>query len=503
MEPDSDVSVNRKALRELLVKSFSYEELNDFCFDYFPDVYERAEGSLGKHVTARLLIDYCERQGLIKYLIALIKEYNSYQYALHEEALFTLLPQPVTAADEPKTTLKLTFPNVNLEDFTPEKQAALVQLIAEELNIPEEDITILEIRKGSVIILLRLPAAAAEQLLAMLQAGHPVLLDLGISRIEGIPFHLSLWERIIKFLAELGGSSGSSSLILIAAAVLLTALAAIPLVATWRQNLIASGEVTPTPIAELIFVTLTHTPSPPPLADSPTPTFSPEISTDTPFPTQTPSPPPTATLTPIPPPTDTSTITPTPTPSETYTPIPTKTSTSTPIPTSSNTPTPTKTFTITPTPTSSSTHTPTPTITPTPGDNMVAVEGPGQVETGQTFTVTVTIKNIVPPGVYGAQLILVYQPDHLAIVEITPNPELLVAAKFFDNEVGEMVFAASRKEEVPNFTQDVVFVTVIFEANSVTDRVATKIELEDVKLGAKEGIEVPASTRNLTLVIEP
>jgi hypothetical protein len=502
MEPDSDISVNRKALRELLVKSFSYEELNDFCFDYFPDVYDRAEGSLGKHVTARLLIDYCERQGLIKYLIALIKEYNSYQYDLHEEALFTPLPQPAAAADEPKTTLKLTFPNVDLEDFTPEKQAALVQLIAEELNIPEEDISILEIRKGSVIIVLRLPAAAAEQLLAMLQASHPVLLDLGLSRIEGIPFHLSLWEKIIKFLTELLGSSGSSSLFLIAAAALLTALAAIPLVATWRQNLIASEAVTPTPIAELIFVTLTHTPSLPPLADSPTPILSPEISTDTPTPTQTPSSPlPTVTLTPVPAPTDTATPTPTPTPSKTYTPIPTKTFTATPTPTPSHTPIPTETFTITPTPTSSGTYTPT--ITPRPGDNMVAIEGPRQIEAGQTFTVAVTIKNIIPPGVYGAQLNLVYQPDLLAIVEITPNPELLVAAKFFSNEVGEMVFAASRKEEVPNFTQDVVFVTITFEAKSVIDKVTTTIELKDVKLGAKEGIEVPASTRDLTVEIEP
>jgi hypothetical protein len=503
MEPDSDVLVNRKALRELLVKSFSYEELNDFCFDYFPDVYERVGGSLGKHVTARLLIDFCERRGLIKYLISLIKEYNSYQYALHEEALFTLPPQPVAAADEPKTTLKLTFPNIDLEAFTPEKQAALIQLIAEELNISEEDITILEIRKGSVIILLRLPASAAEQLLAMLQASHPVLLDLGISRIEGIAFHLSLWERIIKFLTELSGLS-HSSLILIAVAVLLTALATIPLVTTLRQNLIISKEVTPTSVSELVFVTVTPTSSPT-SAHTPPPTLPPEISTDTPTPTRTPTLPPTVTFTPNPVPIDTSTATPTPTPSETHTLTPTETftSTPTPTPTPSDTPTPTETFTITPTPTSSSTHTPTPTIIPTPGDNMVAVEGPRQVEAGQVFTMAVTIRNIVPPGVYGAQLNLIYQPDYLAIVEITPNPELLVAAKSFDNEVGKMDFAASRKEEVPNFIEDVIFVTVTFEAKFVIEKVTTTIELQNVKLGAKEGIYVPASTRNLTLVIEP
>ena len=87
MQPDDDVDVNRKALRELLVKSFSSDELQDLCFDYFPDLYNRVEGNFGKHVVARLLIDYCERHGLIKYLLALVKENNPYQYTLFEEEL--------------------------------------------------------------------------------------------------------------------------------------------------------------------------------------------------------------------------------------------------------------------------------------------------------------------------------------------------------------------------------------------------------------------------------
>jgi hypothetical protein len=134
---------------------------------------------------------------------------------------------------------------------------------------------------------------------------------------------------------------------------------------------------------------------------------------------------------------------------------------------------------------------------------MVAVEGPRQVKVGQLFTVAVVIRNIIPPGVYGAQFNLAYQPDDLAIVEVTPNPELLVVVASFDNELGWMNFAASRREEVPNFMEDVVFVVVTFEAKPVEQKVETTIKLRNVKLGAKGGIDVPASTRDLTVVIEP
>jgi hypothetical protein len=117
--------------------------------------------------------------------------------------------------------------------------------------------------------------------------------------------------------------------------------------------------------------------------------------------------------------------------------------------------------------------------------------------------VAIAVRDIVPPGVFGAQFNLTYQPTDLAIVEITPNPELLVPVRFFDNEVGLMDFAASRREEVPNFTEDVIFVSVTFEAQAVTETVTTTIELQNLKLGAKGGIDVTASGQDLRLEIRP
>ena len=111
---------------------------------------------------------------------------------------------------------------------------------------------------------------------------------------------------------------------------------------------------------------------------------------------------------------------------------------------------------------------------------------------------------------FGAQFSLVYTPDDLAIVELTPNPELLVVVQSIDNQLGQLDFAASRSEGVPNFTDDVVFVAVTFEAKRfVHERdftptaKQTEIKLVNVKLGAKGGLDIPASTQDLVLVIEP
>jgi hypothetical protein len=515
MKPGNDVSVNRKALRELLVKSFSYEELNDFCFDYFPDVYERAEGNFGKHVVARLLIDYCQRQGFIKELLALIQEHNAYQYEIYEDELFKPVPRSSSPADEPKATLKLVFPNTNIEDFTPDKQAALLHLLAEELDIPEEDIAIVEIRAGSTIITLRLPVSAARQLVALAQAGHPVLQDLRLGRIEGGPGGLSLWERMVNFLNELMGSA-NTALLLVIAAILLTALVTIPWLAVTGRF---QQKTAPSPIPGFVFVTTT--PTLPATPVPPTPTFTPEPTLAhpavSPIPTPTTSETSTPANTATPTPTKTRIVVPTPTASETFTPTPTETFTVTPTP--SHTPTPTETFTLTPTftptftgtptetatatPTATLTSTATPTATPTPGDNQVTVEGPDRVEGGQLFTVDIAIRNIIPPGVFGGQFALVYPPADLAIVEVMPNPELLVVLVEFDNEVGHLDFAASRQENVPNFIEDVVFVTVTFEARAVDDETVALLELQSVKLGAKGGVDVPASTRDLMVLIEP
>jgi hypothetical protein len=49
--------------RQFIMEFFSDEELNNFCFDYFPLVYNEFTTGMAKGQKARLLVDRCRRQG--------------------------------------------------------------------------------------------------------------------------------------------------------------------------------------------------------------------------------------------------------------------------------------------------------------------------------------------------------------------------------------------------------------------------------------------------------
>lgn len=67
--------IPRKDLREFVDKCFGQSELLTFCFDYFHEVYEEINDSMGKGWKITKLIDYCEKRELTKSLYrALAKE---------------------------------------------------------------------------------------------------------------------------------------------------------------------------------------------------------------------------------------------------------------------------------------------------------------------------------------------------------------------------------------------------------------------------------------------
>ena len=477
MKPEDvepDIPVNRKILRTLLIKSFSHEELKDLCFDHYPAIYDSLGNDFGKNVTARLLLDYCQRQGLINQLLGLIKEHNPYQYARYAEELSKPAPPPSSSAGQPKTTLKITLPSIEIENFTPDKQAALVHLIAEELNIPEEEITIHDIRRGSTIIELSLPAPAARQLIALYYARTPLIEDLRIGRIERITPRSTLRERITKFLSKLSRSF-KVFITLTISLLFLATLATGPLTTIIGQDSIAS------PVAGTVFVTPAPTVI---VASAPVDliTLSP-TRTDLLTPTK-------VTLT-----TTSTTGTPASTPVVLPTPMPAAslTPTSTPVEEIATT-APTQTPTRTP-----PGSTPPPTI---PTKAVVAIEGLPQIEAGQVFTVTVNIKDIQPPGVFGAQFDLIYDPTILEAIRIMPNPELLVVMASFDNERGQANFAASRHQDVSNFIDDVTFATITLQAKAGIAATTTNLDIENVKLGAKGGLPVSVVTQALALEIK-
>jgi len=69
------MTIDNAALRQFILQSFSDEELETLCFDYFPEVQQNFTGGMTKNRKALLLIGYCETRGRLADLYgALVRE---------------------------------------------------------------------------------------------------------------------------------------------------------------------------------------------------------------------------------------------------------------------------------------------------------------------------------------------------------------------------------------------------------------------------------------------
>jgi hypothetical protein len=72
------------AVRRLLNAAFSDDELTTFCYDHFRPVHETFSVGMTRTQKIQLLLDYCDRQGEMDRLLALVREANPVQYARFE-----------------------------------------------------------------------------------------------------------------------------------------------------------------------------------------------------------------------------------------------------------------------------------------------------------------------------------------------------------------------------------------------------------------------------------
>ncbi len=150
-------------------------------------------------------------------------------------------------------------------------------------------------------------------------------------------------------------------------------------------------------------------------------------------------------------------------------------------------------------------------IIPPDGEASVAEIGPTPVfDVGDTFQVAVVAQGVVDPGVFGGQFEIAYQPEFLNVVEgsmVTGAAlqPVIEAVNSVDNTTGLASFAASRQGDLDNLLGDVVLATLTFEAVGATEPPegqTTTMHLQNVKLGAKGGIEVPVTgTVDLSVII--
>ena len=135
------------------------------------------------------------------------------------------------------------------------------------------------------------------------------------------------------------------------------------------------------------------------------------------------------------------------------------------------------------------------------GDAMgiASVGAPPVFEVGDIFRVSIVALGVEDPGIFGSQFEVTFNTDHLAAIEgsLTSGTVLepvVVAVSNIDNAAGLVQYAASRQGDVDNVPGNVVLATLRFEAVGPTEPPegqTTVLHLQDVKLGAKGGIDVP------------
>ena len=144
--------------------------------------------------------------------------------------------------------------------------------------------------------------------------------------------------------------------------------------------------------------------------------------------------------------------------------------------------------------------------------SIASVGTPPVFSVGDIFRVSIVALGVADPGIFGGQFEITYDTAHLAAVDgsLVPGTAMepvVVAVSNIDAAAGLVQYAASRQGNLDNLAGNVVLATLRFEAVGPTEPPegqTTVIHLQNVKLGAKGGIEVPVSGLvDLEVIIKP
>ena len=142
-------------LREMLTMAFDDSELKDFTFDHFGEIYEQFADGMTKAIKISLLIEGCYRRRKLNYLLELLAKYrpeydwsssiwpkgNTYDYG---RQYFI------------EQTIVVHIPDIDLHKLSAEQVRSLLLgfkvTLATTLNIPVDNIKIVGMQVGSVIL---------------------------------------------------------------------------------------------------------------------------------------------------------------------------------------------------------------------------------------------------------------------------------------------------------------------------------------------------------------
>ncbi|MBN1219127.1 MAG: AAA-like domain-containing protein [Anaerolineae bacterium] len=123
---------------------------------------------------------------------------------------------------------------------------------------------------------------------------------------------------------------------------------------------------------------------------------------------------------------------------------------------------------------------PTPTSTPQPTEEsppetlpepvILTLDGPTSINPSETFRVDVVAKNVPPPGLYGIQFEINYDPTLISASNLQINPNLsFVVRNTVDNTIGKITLVASQQGKVPGLTGNVTLLSFDATAANISE----------------------------------
>lgn len=124
-------------LRQFFVSSFSDDELEDFCFDYFPGVRQEFSPEMPLGRKARLLISFADRRGQREHLIVALSKARPDQFASRFEPI---PPPPLPVAASTRLTRRVFISHAYEDAELAQRLAAALRAAGRPIWIAPDDI---------------------------------------------------------------------------------------------------------------------------------------------------------------------------------------------------------------------------------------------------------------------------------------------------------------------------------------------------------------------------
>lgn len=173
------------AIRTLLNATFrDAAQFDQFCQKHFA---VKLDENVPLTWQFEILIKHCQEHQQLNKLLLEVEEFDKQQYKKYIHSLKKASKRRTVKEHVVKMVrAEFSFP-FQIDDFTPEMQAAAINAIAHRLNIPAREIKVIDIHPGSIKIIFELPSDALDKTISMYENDRLALLkDMGISYVMEI-----------------------------------------------------------------------------------------------------------------------------------------------------------------------------------------------------------------------------------------------------------------------------------------------------------------------------